>query len=252
MTIYKTGSVLLLALFFIPSLFAAPLRVGIIDTGFCANQYKEFFNATKQNLGKLCQLKRNHPRLHGQLVLEEFLKYAPKDVELFPIIVFDKKGEQKLSYWKEALKYSEKKKLDVLLIAAGYPTNKRIAFPKVSITSFISSGTREGGIKSNTFLYPQELAIMDHLFLIGSYSPSRNLKVNDAMVDSRRLYSKKIDYYFGGHAEKGSYLNGSSKAAATALGKALSICPVKDLRPCLKAKIKFIKVINQKPAIPTF
>ncbi len=251
MIINKTGSVFLLALFFIPSLFAANLRVGIIDTGFCGKQYKDVFNATKEDLGNTCSLKRNHPRLHGQLVLEEFLKHAPKSVEIFPIIVFNKKGEQRLTYWEAALDYSKKKKLDVLLIAAGYPTSKKIKFPKLIIPSFVSSGTREGGIQAKTFLYPQELKSSDKIFLIGSYSPSKNTKFNDAMVDSRRMYPKRIDYYFSGDS-KDNHLSGSSKAVATALGKALRSCELTKLRSCLKKSKRFIKVINFNKPIPTF
>lgn len=251
MTMNKTGSVILLALFFIPSLFAANLRVGIIDTGFCGNQFKEVFNATREDLGNLCSLKRNHPRLHGQLVLEQFLKFAPKTVELFPIIVFNKKGEQKLSYWEAAFKYSKIVKLDYLLIAAGLPANKKMSFPEVTIPSFISSGTREKGIKRKTYLYPQELVKKDHLFLIGSFEPSRSKKFNDAMVDSRRMYPERIDYYFAGQPE-GSYLNGSSKAVATALGTALKKCPTGDLRLCLEKKKRFINVLNHKKPLPTY
>ncbi|MFT6071433.1 MAG: hypothetical protein ACJAT2_001612 [Bacteriovoracaceae bacterium] len=251
MIINKTGSVFLLALFFIPSLFAANLKVGIIDTGFCGKQYKEVFNATKEDLGNICTLKRNHPRLHGQLVLEEFLKHAPKNVEVYPIVVFNKDGEQRLPYWEAAFDYSMKKKLDILLIAAGYPTKKKVSFPKFNIPSFVSSGTKEGGIKAKTYLYPQELKDSQRIFLIGSYSPSKNTKFNDAMVDSRRMYSDKIDYFFSGDSEE-SYLNGSSKAAATALGKALKTCPLNKLEPCLKRSSKSIKVINHDKPLPTF
>jgi hypothetical protein len=250
MIINKIGSVLLLALFFIPSLFAAPLKVGVLDTGFC-NKEIEVYNATKEDLNDFCKLKMNHPSLHGQLVVAEFLKHSPKEIELYPIVIFNKHGKQKLSFWVNAIKYAQKMKLDVLLIAAGFPGHKKVTFPSFSILSFVASGTREGKISKDTFLYPQENHKMKNIILIGSYSPSRFEKVNDAMVDSRRMYPAEIDYYMPGD-KNGSLLNGSSKAVAVALGKALKACPLKSIKRCLDKKKKYIDVLNSLDPLPTF
>tara|TARA_Y100000590_G_scaffold283855_2_gene319389 strand:+ start:74926 stop:75693 length:768 start_codon:yes stop_codon:yes gene_type:complete len=245
-----------LALFFTSSLYASPIKVGIIDTGFCLSDkpknrkiHRPFLAAGKIHI-EPCTLGKEHPRLHGQLVLEHFLSVLgnEKDIEIFPIVVFDDKGRQKLDFWKKALEYS--KGFDVLLIASGFPYYKRISgLPELETLSFAASGTRESGIKKNTSLFPQVLAPHRNLFLIGAYSKS--IGSNDAMVDSRRMYPKYIDYFFpdSSGTEK---LTGSSRAVATALGIALRDCKLANLKQCIAKKRKYIKVINQKEPIRTY
>ncbi|MCO4755984.1 MAG: hypothetical protein KC478_16000 [Bacteriovoracaceae bacterium] len=246
----------MLALFFSTSLLASPIKVGIIDTGFCLNDkpkkriiHKPYLAAGKIHI-EPCTLGKEHPRLHGQVVLEHFLSVLgnEKEVEIYPIIVFDDKGKQKLSFWKKALEYS--KNLDVLLIASGFPYYKRISgLPDLKVLSFVASGTRESGIKKNTSLFPQTLAPHRNLILIGAYSKS--IGSNDAMVDSRRMYPEFIDYFFPDSSGK-EKLTGSSRAVATALATALRFCGLKDLKNCIAKRRKYIKVINHKEPIRTF
>lgn len=246
----------MLAFFISLELLASPIKVGIIDTGFClgdkpkAVKIIDPYQAAGKILINPCQLSKEHPRLHGQLVLEHFLAVLGNqvEVEIYPIVVFDDRGKQKLEFWKKA--FQKAQNLDVLLIASGFPYYKRLSgLPKLPTLAFAASGTREGGIKKNTSLYPQELAPHKDLLLIGAYSPS--IRKNDAMVDSRRMYPDKIDYYFPSVNGK-ELLTGSSRAVAEALGKALRDCPLKSMKSCLKSRVKLIKVLNLKRKIPTY
>lgn len=245
----------LLALFFAFSAHST-IKVGVIDTGFCLGDkpkarkiHKPFEAAGKIHIDP-CKLSREHPRLHGSLVVEHFLSVLGNqvDIEIFPIVVFDDRGKQKLSFWKKAMDYS--KNLDVLLIAAGFPYYKRLSgLPTLPTLAFVASGSREGGIKSNTSLFPQELAPHKNLLMIGAYSPS--IRKNDALVDSRRMYPNKIDYFFPSISGN-EKLTGSSRAVATALGIALRRCPLQSMKACLKSRRTTIKVLNSKSPLPSF
>lgn len=246
----------MLAFFISTNLFSSTIKVGVIDTGFCFGDMPKVVNIKKPYLaaGKIlidpCQLSKSHPRLHGQLVLEHFISTLGNqiEVEIHPIVVFNDQGKQKISFWRKAFAYA--KDLDVLLIAAGFPYYKRISgLPKLPSLSFVASGTREGGITEKTTLFPQELAPHKDLIMIGAYSPA--IRKDDAMVDSRRMYKDKIDYYFPS-INGNEKLTGSSRAVAQALGFALRNCPLKDMKKCLKSRTKKIKVLNQKEALSTY
>ena len=249
---------MLLAFFFPILLMAAPIKIGVIDTGFC--HFKKSYSVKVHSIfkaaGKIhippCQLSQKHPRLHGQLVLESFLKNLDKKVkvEIYPIVVFNDKGKQELGYWKKAFNYASGQEIDILLMASSFPYYKRLAgFPKLKILSFVASGTVEGSIKKETSLFPQELTPHEKVIMIGAYSPA--IRKNDAIVDSRRKYADKIDYYFPSF-QKGSPLTGSSLSVSLALAKALSHCVLEKMKLCLSKKVYQIPVLNLKSSLSSY
>lgn len=220
--------------FLIPVLAFAEINLAIIDTGFCPSKEKkrnividsvlDITNSVKLDCQKF---DLNSLRYHGQNVLNEFLKfYNSKNqaIHIYPLIVFDKNGEQKKEYWLSAIKWIEKNKIDIVLTASGFINQEKIEMALPAIW-FIPSGRITPQIKKETQLFPQNLAPLDNLFLIGDYYDGRQV-----LYDQGLLYQDKIDYYFPNGS---GHFSGTSRAVAEACARALNLCPVKNMRPCL-------------------
>ncbi len=240
------------------SSFAA-IKMAIIDTGFCPEKIssskisKKFkslsilpvvdvTSKTKWNCKKISdQQLLESPRFHGQKVLLEFLKFAPKKekITIKPIVVFDSKGNQTRESWLKAIKLVEKEKFDFILTASGMPAREKINADLSGIW-FVPSGRIERSIKKDTILFPQSLAPLANLFIIGDYSDGK-----DVFYDQDLLYKDVIDYYFP--SGKGQF-KGTSRAVSEAMGIALKSCPLtkKELSPphalrlCLLKNVKVL------------
>jgi hypothetical protein len=222
------------AAFFIPQTLYAEIKIAIVDTGFCPNQLKQkmriesVIDLTKSVVLDCSKVDPKNPRMHGQLVLEEFLQYLDLEkhsVYLYPLIVFDKDGQQKKDYWTSALALIKKNKIDFVLSASGLITNEKIQKELPGIW-FVPSGRLAPGIKEDTSLFPQNLAPLENLFLIGDFYDGREI-----IYDQALLYKDKIDYYFSSGI-KG--FQGTSRAVAHAAARALNLCPLANMRECLK------------------
>jgi hypothetical protein len=241
--------------FFGPALFLlfqnytyaqASLRIAFVDTGFCSNKIK----IDKSKIEKIkiesvvdltesvkldclnSSLDIHSARFHGQLVIEEFLKYfgqQNKIVHLYPLIVFNSKGEQKAEYWLKAIEWIKKNKIDVVVTAAGLITNDKLVSELPAIW-FVSSGRVTPQIKKESGLFPQNLAPQNNLFIIGDFYDGRQV-----LYDQGLLFQDKIDYYFpsGAHG-----FVGTSRAVAEASARALNSCPLTIMKECLKKMSK--------------
>ncbi len=230
---------ILLALFLGSVLFSnsqilhAEIKIAIIDTGFCSNKIssiikiepaKDFTNSVKLECNKI---DTHQARFHGQLVLEEFLKfYEHKKAKLhiYPLIAFDNRGEQKKEYWLGAIDWIKKNIIDVVLSASGLITDEKI-MEELPALWFVPSGRVNPQVKGTTVLFPQSLAPKENLFLIGDYYDGKR-----PLYDQSLLYQDKIDYYFPSGS---GHFNGTSRAVAEGLARALNLCPIKNMRSCL-------------------
>lgn len=237
-----------LFLFFISIPAYSEIRMAIIDTGFCPLKSKK--NNVKieevvdlTNSVKLDCLKRakSPARFHGQMVLEEFFKYyIPKKqlLHLYPLVVFNSKGDQKKEYWLKALDWIKKNNIDIVLTAAGLITNQKIV-NELPALWFVPSGRMNPQLKDKNALFPQSLAPLDNLFLIGDYYDGRQV-----LYDQGLLFQDKIDYYFPSGSQN---FKGTSRAVAEACAVALNLCPIKNMRGCLlKSSKEYIDNLSQK------
>jgi hypothetical protein len=230
---------------------ASTIKLAVIDTGFCPT------SKTSQSIHSVIDLTAsvkldckkvdlNSPRLHGQKVLNEFFKFADlkkNKFEIYPVIVFDSKGDQKKEYWLKALEWVRENKIDVVLTAAGFITTaEELKTLPATLPSlwFVPSGRISPQVKDSTILFPQGLAPQKNLFLIGDYYDGKMI-----LFDQGLLYKDKIDYYFP--SGKGAF-TGTSRAVAEACATALKLCAdVTDMRACLlKKKKDFVDGISQK------
>ncbi|MDD4976605.1 MAG: hypothetical protein PHY93_19775, partial [Bacteriovorax sp.] len=156
----------------------ASLNIAFIDTGFCPNKIKiekikiESVIDLTESVKLDCSnplLDIHSPRFHGQLVMEEFLKFfhhQNKLVHIYPLTVFNQRGEQKAEYWLKAIEWIKKNKVDVVVTAAGFITNDKLVGELPAIW-FVPSGRVTPQIKKESGLFPQNLAPKKNLFIIG-------------------------------------------------------------------------------------
>ena len=243
------------ALFFflLTSSAQAVTKIALIDTGFCPEKMANVSLNAPVDLTESVKIDCRHenlksPRLHGQYVLLEFLSHLDSNktkVEIFPLIVFDHRGLQKKIYWEKAIAFVKEKKIDVVVSAAGLPmaADEKEALPKkLPGVWFVPSGRIGPGIKETTQLFPQSLAPLENLFLIGDYYDGKMI-----LFDEGLLYKDQIDYFFP--SGKGDF-KGTSRAVAEASAKALTLCPLTSLstfRACLRKHSKvYVDGLNQK------
>jgi hypothetical protein len=244
------------AFFLLSNQSFAETKIAFIDTGFCPKLLKNKsvkvsmpFDLTHSNEIECSAKKVNllDSRYHGQMVLIEFMKFfKPKnssDYAIFPLVVFDKNGNQKKEYWQNGIKWIEENKIDLVVTAAGFQTNEKIV-TKLPSVWFVSSGRVGGGITNTTSLFPQLLAPMDNLFIIGDYYDGRIV-----LYDQGLIYQDKIDYSFPSGL-KG--FKGTSRSVAEAAARAILLCSSQKMRECLKGKSKVYRDTLSKRDVTTF
>lgn len=241
-------------LFSLPSF--CETKIAFIDTGFCpkllgkpAIKINPAIDLT-QTVSIDCNRKTINlldSRYHGQMVLLEFLKFFkpknPSDFSIYPLIAFDKNGNQKKEYWQNAIKWIEENNINIVISAAGFQTTEKF-LSKLPATWFVSSGRVGGGITNETKLFPQFLAPLDNLFIIGDYYDGRIV-----LYDQGLIYQDKIDYSFPSGL-KG--FKGTSRSVAEAAARAIMLCSPTNMRECLKAKSKVYRDTLSKRDITTF
>lgn len=247
------GLALLLGLFFTLSTSAQKpkekaIKIGIVDTGFCTSE--QVYDATNSVQMKCPATQSKNFRYHGQWVLKKLKNQLKKPVLFYPTIVFDQQREQKEVYWKKALNYLHKQKVDIILLASSLPFAH--SSPKLKLNNntvyFVASGQRGLGINGQTKLWPQSLPQAPNVLIIGAFLEEDNTP----LIHPRLMYANKVSYYFSGEKEKGSYLKSSSLAVTTALIKALQVCSLNKLTQCLQNQAKKITLWPKKKSFLTY
>lgn len=244
----------------------AELKVAIVDTGFCSDKAKtqsksQIVKAARDMAGNNnfnCKKVTDKEllksgRFHGQNVLNEFLSHLPKKIKLtvFPLVVYDKKGNQTAAAWKKAIELIEKEKIDVVLTASGFISKDKIVKDLPSVW-FVPSGRAERSITTKTVLFPQSLAPTPNIFVIGAYFDGGG----QIIYDQSLLYQDQIDYYFPSGNKS---FKGTSRAVAEAMAKALQKCFIEkdiiaahSLRLCLMKDAKTLRDPILKKDFKTF
>jgi hypothetical protein len=226
----------------------AEIKIAVIDTGFCSENIKSKYkiesalDLTSSVKIDCKKMDKKSLRFHGQLVLEEFLKFynnKKQILHIYPLIIFNERGDQKKTYWLSAIDWISNNKIDFVLTASGFVTDEKMTISLPAIW-FVPSGRINTQIKDFTTLFPQNLAPKENLFLIGDFYDGRQV-----LYDQALLYKDKIDYYFP--SGTGSF-QGTSRAVAEAAALALNLCPITSMRSCLKklSKEYFDSLSNNK------
>lgn len=257
---------LLGAAFFLSSAHAS-LKIAVVDTGFCQkealtkskkHQVLPVIDMTKSNSINCKKITKKelaqNGRFHGQHVLNEFLKFLPKNLEvkITPLIIYDKTGTQTEEGWKNAIEYIEKEKMDFVLTASGFISDKKVTMELPAIW-FIPSGRTERMISAETVLFPQSLAPKPNIIIIGDYFD----RGGQIIYDQALLYQDQTDYYFP--SGNGAF-KGSSRAVSEAMAKALEKCfttknkdnTAHEMRLCLLSKSKVLQDPILKKEFKTF
>ncbi len=199
----------LVPLFFTPLLYAKTV-VSIIDTGFCMNRIPKdvkvkIIDTTESNFN-YCKTS-NMRRLHGQRVLESFLKVLPKklkeEIEINAYIVFDLGANQKIEYWDKALKNIEKNNSKFVITSVLLPLKKNInPFPNFQTPIFIASARKQRGIDESIYLWPLSWK-SEQMIVVGGKLFGKK--------DPKELYPKLTDTY----GEESSSISNATFAATS-------------------------------------
>lgn len=264
--IKKLGPLLLGAVFLLSINSAhANLKIAIVDTGFCSQKsltksknhivknVRDMTGPISYDCKKISEKElKTSGRFHGQHVLNEFLSFSPKKIKMtiYPMVVYDKNGNQTSEGWKQAIELIEKEKIDMVLTASGFISEEKVVKDLPSIW-FVPSGRTERSITTKTVLFPQSLAPTPNIFVIGDYFDGGQI-----IYDQALLYQDQIDYYFPA-GNKG--FTGTSRAVAEAMAKALQKCFIEkdiiaahSLRLCLIKSSKTLKDPILKKEFKTF
>jgi len=251
---FSIGAIILLGLLLgLSIVHARELRVAIFDTGFCIDQLPRhrairikpiIDHAGDFSKARHCQkMDRKNRHLHGHWVLKNFIEnYRGKQkVVLTPHIIFNRHGQQFWQYWHKALQ----SKIDILILAVGFPISKTNSTPLPAIT-FAASGGWGGAVKAGQKFWPMDLNDKKLILIGGDLENELGLA---PLYDKKLLYQNKISYYFSGGNSK-TPLRGSSRAVGIAAGRALGLCfELKSLQQCLhKKRKKYPFYLRKRPA----
>ncbi|OUR97163.1 hypothetical protein A9Q84_12615 [Halobacteriovorax marinus] len=259
----KWGRILFFLTFFIQSSFAGPLKIALLDTGFCPELLKtnkfikihapiDLTDSVKLNCAKYS---KDNRRFHGQWVLEQFLKElkSKREIEITPFIIFDKNANQAESYWKKA--FLKQADFHLFITAAGLPyKGKANITKKITRPIFVAGATLGKGIRKSSTLWPQVHFNHQQVFTIGSFLEK------DQVLGSREDYTllrpKEMKFFFSSGPTK-DHFKGSSRAVATASARAINHCyevilKSKPLSKCLEKKRILLPLEEGSLKLPTF
>lgn len=254
-----------LFIFSIQSHAEAALKIAVLDTGFCNSKVeikskkhivepvKDMTSSKVFDCSKLTENElENSGRFHGQKVLNEFLSYLSKDLEvtIYPLIIYDQTGTQTKEAWLKSIVFITENKIEMVLTASGFINSPKLVNELPSIW-FVPSGRLERMIDKETVLFPQSLAPKPNLFVIGDYFDGKSNFYDQALI-----YQEQIDYYFPSGKKK---FTGTSRAVAHAMAVALNHCllpkniiAAHSLRLCLMNKSRTIRDPILKKDFKTF
>lgn len=165
------------------------------------------------------KMEENSMRFHGQKVLETFIKnyHGEKPLEIYPVIVFDQEGQQKVTYWKEAMPKIMKERIRDVMAATGVPLTQKIQaiLPKF-IHFTLASGRKEAALKGMIALFPQDYLPKNQLTLVGS-----QLKLAESTLRDPSTYKpERVNAWVDEGPDE--TFKGSSRAVAVYLAQKLS------------------------------
>ena len=249
------------------------LKVAILDTGFCPSlafknpniQIESVIDVTQSNIYKCVTTTLDHPRFHGQKVLDLFSYTYPKSktamkLIITTVVVFNNQGVTQMSYWRQAIKLTGNH--DFIISAAGFklPTDTKSMHallkktPPLTPITLLTSGRIAPSMPKGTKLFPQELHFQENIFLIGSYHQAL-FKNGTPLKDKGLFYKKHISYFFEYSGQFQAKLTGASRALAIGSSTILGLCAkksqgqIKKLEKCMQEKREEIpyKAVAPKP-----
>ncbi len=201
-----------------------PLKLAIYDTGFCPEtlalkpniKIQKIVFATKEF--KIDCSDKNSPRLHGHKVLETFVNnYSGKKIEIYPIVIFDKEGIQKIDYWENAETIVLKNKINKVLSASGVPLKDKVDVKLSSkVFYYLASGRIEPQLKDMLYLFPRDFLDKKSRTIVGVQTTFKESILKDPMT----FKPEEVDVWEEDSKEK---FSGSSYGVTAYTAKNLSI-----------------------------
>lgn len=235
------------------NLHAESLNIAIFDTGFCPNLLpssklvsiaptKDFTQSNDYHCqkGSLSSF-----RFHGQWVLKYLITHYhpqkkpknPVKLIIHPYIVFNKKGDQRKSYWELALKQLKEDKINLALMATGLPVKSNELRGLTELTNqgqtflFMASGQKDVRLTKQVKLFPQSAKNRLLALMFGHYYPAL-AKSEHALIPPALLNTREIDYFIP--RSQFEQLKDSSLSVVQGLTTALNYCSYKQLKTALK------------------
>lgn len=245
-----------LLFFLIQPAFSKTIKLAILDTGFCPDLLKAVDNVTILQVSDLTQSvtykckegQLKSRRFHGHWVLSEILNNLGKPeakLEIYPMVIFNKNGEQYLRYWKRAFKEANKQSVDLIVAAAGLPLSNndlRQEASKIQLPSspiLLAAGRLSPGVPKDALLFPHSLLGTKQKLTFGSYHKGVDDK-GPHFKDTSLIGESEIDFYFPFNFKPRLFgeLKGTSLSLALGVRSILTHCPQalgpnKSLSQCL-------------------
>lgn len=206
---------------------AATFKLAILDTGFCLSKLPSNSKIAIHplyfpmgNFDLPCeQMDENSKRFHGQKVLETFINnyHGKKIIEIYPVVVFDQEGQQKVAYWKEAMLKLMRQKVKDVMSATGVPLNAKVQAILPKFFHFtLASGRKEALLKGMIALFPQDYLPKKQLTIVGS-----QLKLLESTLKDPNTYNPdRVDVWIDELPNES--FKGSSRAVAIHMAQILS------------------------------
>lgn len=246
------------------SLSGQALTVAVLDTGFCPTlikknpkvrifPVKDLSQSATYKCRKDILKKRQY---HGHWVLSEILnKYDGINLEIYPMVIFNQRGEQKIRYWKRAFIEADRLAVDLIVAAAGLPIQNDDQRKEASLVRlpqapvFLAAGRYSPGVPKDALLFPHTLLNKDKRKIFGSFH--KGFESDGPHFEDTALIDKDdIDYYlpFNFRPRLNAELKGTSLAVALGAKAVLKSCKNERLKitDCLKsAKTKQTQLKNK-------
>lgn len=203
-------------------------NIAIIDTGFCPHllpqhpliKIHSVHFAMESFVISCNEADLNSPRLHGQKVLKTFIENyrGTKELQLFPIIVFDKAGIQTVDYWKMSMPHILKNQIRYVLSATGVPLRNKISALLPKKTHFIlASGRVEPNLKEMAYLFPHDFLLEKQKTIVGS-----QVRLSESIIkDPKTFQADKVNVWID--EDPSIDFKGSSYAVAKYFADYLSL-----------------------------
>lgn len=268
---------LILALFLSkpPQTFAADttttiIKIGLIDTGLCSIDkpwqgvsfelnalYRPFADTSSPPPIPCSQVLKSstfNRQYHAFYVLDTLMRTLAKkplknSVALYPVQIYDSKGESSPNYWEKAIDHLKSKKIDILILTSSliHQNEERIKTLQLPALTFAAAATGGPYVKKDTPLWPVSHLKRDpQLVVVGQFAPanSDNLALNlhrQGQVDPEILWPETLDF-LEIWAPKDSPLTGSSYSTPLLVAKFIHSCSPNNLnKTCLESKSSLLK-----------
>lgn len=227
-------------LFCYSSASAKEIHVALIDTSFCPSLIKTSQNIiidpvkdfTQSHSFKCYKGILKKRAFHGHWVLETIVKglNPQTPIRITPLIVFNKKGSQKLSYWKRALAFIEEANVDFAIAAAGLPLIEKNDLLSASSLKTLSKPLLLATGRKGPYL-TKEVPLFPHihrnwpLFYFGSFHEGLDSQ-DPARSDKMQFSAYPVHYSMPFQDKRAAYpsLKGSSLSVSLGARYLLEKC----------------------------